>query len=95
MAIEIHCAVMGFCVNFRTKVLIFMLFNVRHINVTARDTALMIVVEYPLSLALVNGYKVLYSVWALALLTLSLRSTPEARCIASEPYRSRILSIDR
>jgi hypothetical protein len=62
-----------------------MLFHVRHINVTAKDTALMIIVEYPLPLALANGHEVLYSVGALALFTLSLFSTPEARWMAPEP----------
>ncbi len=64
-----------------------MLFNVRHINVMAKDTALMIVVEYPLPLALANGHEVPHSVGALALLILSLFSTPEARWMALEPKR--------
>ena len=36
----------------------FVLFNVRHINVTAKDTALMIIVGYPLPLALANGHEI-------------------------------------
>jgi hypothetical protein len=35
-----------------------LLFNVRHINVTAKDTALMIIVGYPLPLALANGHEI-------------------------------------
>jgi hypothetical protein len=38
-------------------------------NVTAKDTALMIIEVYPLPLALANGHEVLYPVGALAILT--------------------------